>query len=113
MASSVQLRPGLARHAVAHAVLTADADPRGLLRLGIDEHDVADVDRAFALDDAGLALRRLGQRPLVALDDVQALDVDPLLLGVHPEHLARLAAVLAADHDDLVVATDLQGVAHA
>src|SRR3954471_14676051 len=109
MASSVQLRPGPLAHAVAHAVLTGDADARGLVGLGVDEHDVADVDRALALDDAGLALRRLGQRPLMALDHVQALDVHPLLRGLHTEDLARLPAVLAADDDDLVVTTDLQG----
>src|SRR4051794_4385016 len=104
----VQLRPRSARDAVAPAVLAGDAHAGALLGLGVDEHDVADVDGALALDDAGLTLRRVGQRALVALDDVQALDVDPLLLGVHAEHLARLAAVLAADDDDLVVGTDLQ-----
>ena len=50
----------------------------------------------------------VGQRALVALDDVQALDVDPVLLGLDAQDLAGLAAVLAADDDDLVVAPDLQ-----
>src|SRR4029079_9710185 len=88
-----------------------DADARGLLVLGVDEHDVGDVDGAFLLDHAADRLRALGAaallRALVALDDVQALDVDPLLLGVHPEDRARLAAVLAADDDHFVVAADL------
>src|SRR4051812_19902613 len=104
----VQLRPGRTRHAVAGATLTGDADTRGLLGLGVDEHDVADVDGAFALDDAGLTLGSVGQRALMALDDVQALDVHPLLGGLDTEHLPRLAAVLAADDDDLVVTADLQ-----
>ena len=97
-----------ARHAIADAILAGDPHAGRLLGLGVDEHDVADVDRALALDDAGLALGCVGQRALMALDDVQALDVDPGLLRVHAEDLARLAAVLAADDDDLVVATDLQ-----
>ena len=45
-------------------------------------------------------------RALVALDDVQALDVDLLLLGVDAQHAAGLAAVLAADHDHGVVLAD-------
>ena len=44
-----------------------------------------------------------GRRALVALDDVQALDEDALLDRVDVEDAPRLAAVLAADHDDLVV----------
>jgi hypothetical protein len=44
----------------------------------------------------------------VALDDVQALDVDPLVLGVDAEDASRLATVLAADDDDLIVRADLQ-----
>src|SRR3979409_1029716 len=104
----VTLRARSPRHAVAHATLAGHAHAGRLLGLRVDEHDVADVDRAFALDDAGLALRRVRQRALVALDDVQALDVDPRVLRVDTEHLARLAAVLAADDDDLIVTTDLE-----
>src|SRR3954469_19392323 len=105
----VQLRPRRLGHAVAVATLAGDTDARALLRLGIDDLDVADVDGALTLDHAGLDLGRVRQGALVALDDVDAFDVDPVLLGVHAQHLARLAAVLAADDDDLIVGTDLQG----
>src|ERR687887_1280048 len=108
---SVQLRPGALGHAAAGAVLAGDADARRLLVLGIDEHDVGDVDRAFLLDHAAHLLGPLGVRhlhgALVALDDVQTLDVDPLLLRVHAQDAAGLPAVLAADDDNLVVTTDL------
>ncbi len=42
-------------------------------------------------------------RALVALDDVQALDEHAVLLRLDAQHLASLTAVLAADHDHLVV----------
>src|SRR5919198_2047451 len=117
MAVLVQGRPGPARDALALAALAGDADARALLVLGIDEHDVGDVDRAFLLDHAADRLRPLRAanllRALVALDDVEALDVDPLLLGVYPQDGAGLAAVLAADDHDLVVAADLRCVGHA
>jgi hypothetical protein len=70
------------------------------------------VDRAFLLDDAAHGLGPLGAAnllgALVALDDVQALDVDPLLRGIHAQDPSGLPAVLAADDDDLVVAADLR-----
>src|SRR5919201_516354 len=114
---SVQLRVRPPGHAHALPVLAGDPHARGLLVLGIDEHDVGDVDRAFLLDHAADRLRPLRAanllRALVALDDVEALDVDPLLLGVYPQDGAGLAAVLAADDHDLVVAADLRCVAHA
>src|SRR5512144_97699 len=98
---SVQPRSGAAGDAPAHAVLAHDAHARRLVLLGIDEHHVRDVDRPLALDDAahGLGALRAGHlaRPGVALDDVQALDVDPLLARLDAQDLAGLAAVLAAD----------------
>src|SRR6202012_4068004 len=94
-------------HAQALPVLNLNADASRLAVLGVDQHHVGDVNRPLALDHAArlLAGRGLGGA-LVALDDVEALDVDPLLLGLHPQHPAALAAVLAADHDDLVVSPD-------
>src|SRR4051795_7581478 len=113
----VEGRPGPGRPARAGAALAADADARGLLVLGIDEHDVGDVDRAFLLDHAADRLGPLRPanllRALMALHDIEALDVDPLLLGVHAQDHAGLAAVLAADDDHLVVAADLRCVTHA
>src|SRR5215218_7489881 len=109
---SVELGLGAARDAAARAALGGHADARRTAVLGVDEHDVGDVDRAFLLDDAAdlFGALRVGDlhRALVALDDVQPLDVDALLLRVDAQHLALLAAVLAADDDDLVVATDLE-----
>src|SRR3712207_5247525 len=107
----VQPVPGLLEHAGALPVLTGDADAAGGVVLGIDQHDVGDVDRALLLHDA-TGFGGAGTRALVALDDVQALDVDPLLLGVHSEDTARLATILAADHDDLVIATHLHPRSH-
>src|SRR3954447_7609361 len=107
----VELRPGPSGDAVAAATLADDPDARPLLGLGVDELDVGDVDGSLALDDAGLDLRGVGEGALMALDDVDALDADPLLLGVDLQDLAGLTAVLAADHDDFVIGTDLE--AHA
>src|SRR3954452_2700399 len=108
---SVQRRPGAARHPRARATLAGDPHAGGLLVLGVVEHHVGDVDGAFLLDHAADRLRPLGAanllRALVALDDVQSLDVDPVLLRVDAQDATGLAAVLAADDDDLVVAADL------
>src|SRR3954469_1616792 len=82
------------------------ADPGRLLLLGVDQRHVGDVDRRLALDDAGLRVGVHRRRPLVALDDVDALDEDAVLLGLGAQDLAGLALVLARDHDDLVVTTD-------
>src|SRR3954451_2674520 len=105
----VELRPGPTGDAVAVATLAGDPDARPLLGLGVDELDVGDVDGALALDDAGLDLRGVGEGALGALDDVDAFDGDPFLLRVDLQVLAGLTAVLAADDDDFVVGTDLQG----
>src|SRR4051812_30454652 len=110
---SVERRAGPARHTRARAALAGDADARGLLVLGIDEHDVGDVNRAFLLDHPADRLGPLGIRDLrgalVALDDVQTFDEDPGLLGVDAQDPAGLATVLAGDDDDLVVTADLEG----
>src|SRR3954468_15417756 len=82
------------------------ADPGRLLLLGVQQRHVGDVDRAFALDDARLRVGVHRRRALVALDHVQALDVDTVALGLGAQDLARLALVLAGDHDDLVVTAD-------
>jgi hypothetical protein len=65
------------------------------------------VDRRLALDHADLQVGAAGDRALVALDHVQALDVDPLLRGFHADDLAGLALVLAGDDDHVVVGADL------
>src|SRR3954447_16724979 len=104
---SVQLRAAALGDAHAPSVLAAaDADARRLVVLGVDDRHVGDVDRPLLLDHADLRVRARGVRALVALDHVQATDVDPVLLGVGADDLAGLALVLAGDHDDLVVTTD-------
>src|SRR5919198_2902132 len=103
---SVELRARAGGDAHAAAVAALDAHPRGLLVLGIEDRHVGDVELTLLLDHADRHVRAAGQRALVALDHVQALDVDPLALGVDADDLAGLALVLAGDHDDLVVGLD-------
>src|SRR5690625_3627313 len=93
--------------AVALHRLGADPDPRALLRLRVDDHDVADVDRRLdGLDAAGLrtaaGLADLG----VALHPLDALDDDALALDVDLEHPALLALVPAGDDDHEVALLD-------
>src|SRR5919198_4546252 len=104
---SVELRARAGGDAHAAAVAALDAHPRGLLVLGIEDRHVGDVELTLLLDHADRHVRAAGQRALVALDHVQALDVDPLALGVDADDLAGLALVLAGDHHDLVVGPDL------
>src|SRR3954470_23624605 len=105
---SVELRPGTLGDAHAGALLGAGgADARGLLVLRVEDRDVGDVDPALALDHADLGVGTRGVRALVALDDVETLDVDARALAVDPQHLAGLALVLAGDDDHLVVGADL------
>src|SRR4051794_2313563 len=106
-AMSVDPLPAAAGDAEALAVLARDADPGGLAVLGVEDGHVGHVDRPLLLDDAALLAHLVG--PLVALDDVQALDEDLLLGRVDAEHAARLALVLAGDDEHLVVAPDLHG----
>src|SRR2546430_973283 len=89
---------GLDRDPLHRPVLVAPAShARGLPRLRVEEHHVGRRDRRRKLDDPALASGRAG-RALVLLHDVHALHHDPELLGVHPQDLAFLPAVLAADH---------------
>src|SRR5215213_1554558 len=105
---SVQLRSGALGDAHARAVFAAtDADARRLLVLRVHDRHVGDVDRTLLLDHADLRVRPRRVRALVALDHVQALDVDAVLARIGAQDLAGLALVLARDHDDLVVGADL------
>src|SRR5438552_6188967 len=81
------------------------ADPGRLARLRIDMGEVGDVDRQLLLDDAaGIAHPRLRVPPR----DMDALHDCARLGRIDPQHLARLAFVAAADHDDVVALLDLQ-----
>src|SRR3954454_17606888 len=104
----VQFRAGALGDAHAAAGLgPRDADARRLLVLGVEDRDVGDVDRALALDHADGRVGPRRVRALVALDHVQALDVDPRAPAVDPDDLAGLALLLAGDDDHLVVGADL------
>src|SRR5918997_6144060 len=92
---SVDLSPRALRDAHPGTLLgAAGADARRLLVLRVQQRDVRDVHRALALDHADLRVGARGVRARVALDDVDPLDVDPVVLAVHAEDLAGLALVL-------------------
>src|SRR5918996_5739757 len=104
---SVQLRARAAGHTPATALVVArDADPRRLMVLGVDDRHVGDVDRTLLLDHADRHVRTAGQRALMALDHVQALDVHAVPRGIGADDLAGLALVLAGDDDDRVLVAD-------
>src|SRR5207245_5796473 len=80
--------------------LVADARLGAALRA--DELHVRRMQGRFALDDAALdVLARV--RPRVALDHVHALHDQPVVLGLHFQDAAALAAVLARDDEHVVV----------
>src|SRR5258706_454919 len=98
-----------------HAHLAAvferlDARAVGLLRGGVEERDVRDVDRQVLVDDAALlAFHRIG--PLVLLHAVHALDHH--VLGVDAtQHRAALALVAAGEHHHLVALADFFHLEH-
>src|SRR3954451_20120493 len=106
---SVELRARALGDADAAAVLAADdPDARRLVVLGVGDRHVGDVDRPLLLDDADRRVRAAGRRALVALDDVQALDEDLLVLDVDAQDAAGLALVLAGEHDHRVVRLDAE-----
>src|SRR6188474_1834900 len=90
---------------LAAVVEVAVADPRRLARLRVDMCDIRDVDRQFLVNDAaGLAEALLG----MAAGDMDALHDKPRVVRKDAQHLAALALVAAADHDDVVALLDLQ-----
>src|SRR3954454_311340 len=78
-----------------------------LVRLGVDQHDVREVDGRFPLDDVA-GLPHPGRRR-VALGDVHALHHGTVLFRPHFEHLASLALVGAGDDLDAVALLDARG----
>src|SRR5437588_8524721 len=107
---SVQPSPTSPGNSVALAVGDLDAEPGWLAVLGVDHHHVGDVDRSLALDHAAHLLRPLGTGhllgALMALDDVEALDVEAVLARFDAQDLPLLAAVLAAHDDHLIAGLD-------
>src|SRR5947199_5504656 len=110
---SVQSRSAATRDPIPPALLNLDPHASRLAVLRVGEHHVGEVDRTLLLDHAtdllcALRARHL-LRTLVALDHVQPFHVHPARLGLDAQHLAALAAILAADHDDFVVGFDTCG----
>src|SRR5215210_8132222 len=105
---SVELCAGALRdaHAIA-VVVAAHADARRLVVLRVHDGHVGDVDRPLLLDHAHGGVGPARHRALVALDHVDTLDVDPVLLGLGADDPARAALVLARDDHHGVVAADL------
>src|SRR5690349_18538967 len=106
----VQSRSTTAGNAETLAVLDLEPDARRLPVLRIEKHHIREVDRPLLLDHAADLLRALCAgdllRTLMALDDVEALDVHPIVPRIHAQDLALLTAILATDHDDFVVRLD-------
>src|SRR3954468_11172880 len=97
---SVELRAGTLGDAHARALLgTRRAHARGLLVPRVEDRDVGDVDPALPLDHADGCVGARWVGALVALDDVEACDVDAVALLVDADDLAGLALVLAGDDD--------------
>src|SRR5687767_8972179 len=84
--------------------LQPEPDARLLARLRVDDRDLRDVQRRLFVDDAAGLARPT--RLLVALDDVETLDVQAVVLGQDLAHAPGLAAVFPAQHDDGVAGAD-------
>src|SRR5437773_7213681 len=85
-------------------------DPRARVPVGIHEHYVGDVDRRLLLRDPSRdVLRRIGTH--VPFDHVDPLDDDAALARQNLQDLPLPPAILARDHDDVVVLLE-SGVLH-
>src|ERR1043166_9602972 len=81
------------------------ADAHGRVALVAHEHHVGGVNRRLLFDDAARLLRPT--RLAMPLHDIESFDDDGFFVGKHAQHLAGLAALLAADHHDAVVLANL------
>src|SRR6185436_3473115 len=90
---SAAIRQYLAAHADAFLTVLAH-----------DGH-IGNVDGRFTLHDAALDIL-LGVRPRVALDHLNALDDNPLLVWNNNQDATRLAAILTAQYGHFVVLLD-------
>src|SRR5690606_9752687 len=93
--------------AVAFDGLDAGLDPGRLLGLGVDHHHVGHVDGGLLDLDAAGVDAALTTGTGVLGDAVDALDQDPVGLGVDGDDAALQALVLAGDDLDEVVLLDL------
>src|SRR5262249_17407998 len=91
--------------------VSPQSDARAGVAVRVHQHHVGDVDRGLLLGDAPRdVLGRIG--PHVALDHVDALDDDAPLAREDLDDLPLAPAVLACDHDDLVVLLQLRVFHH-
>src|SRR5829696_2158717 len=80
---SVELRARALGDPLARALLgAARSHARRLAVLRVHQRHVGDVDGTLALDHADLRVGPRGVRALVALDEVDTLDVDPVPAGL-------------------------------
>src|SRR5688572_12291332 len=88
--------------------LEADAGRLGFarLRLGVDQREIAQMDRRGLGVDARVLRRRLLG---VAADKIDALHQRPRLVRDNLQHFAGLALVLASEDQDPVALLDLGG----
>ena len=98
------------RHAHAPAlVITAVTHP-GRLTIGIDDHDVGDVDGSLLRDDPAALRTTLGTAdPGVLLDPVDAFYQHPSNVRVGLDNLALGAFVLAGNNNNRVAFADSHG----
>src|SRR5436309_11917352 len=82
------------------------ADARGLLRLGIHQRQVGDVDAAVLLHDPAFRRRRVAAALVMALEHHQLLHDGALLLVVDLQHLAGLALLLSGEDEHVVTLLD-------
>src|SRR3954467_596954 len=109
----VDLRAAALREADALAVVEElGPDPGGLLRVGIEERQVGEVDAAVLLDDPAFGRGGVAAALEVPLPHHQLLHHRALLLVVDVEHLAGLALLPAGEDEDRVSLLDPGGALH-
>src|SRR6266404_7537332 len=82
------------------------ADAGGLLRLGVHQREVGDVDAAVLLHDPALGRGGVAAALVMALEDHQLLHHGALPLLIDLQHLAGLALLLAGEDVDVVAFLD-------
>src|SRR5258708_38522239 len=83
-----------------------ETDTRRLIRFGIDNRQVRQMDRRFLADDPAFGLGRLAR---VATHEVDAGDNRAAVVGHHVAHLASLALVTTSRDDHPIALSDLSG----
>ena len=74
---------------------------RRFVGIGVEQHDVGDVNAGLLLGNAALAV--FGGRLGVPLHNAYFLDQHPFLLVKNPKDPPDLALILAGQNDDLII----------